>query len=399
MCKHLTRLSGLVAVFLLLGLASPAVAEDIVEVELWTLGTGDDLAASWGHVFLRLKGSDPPRDGVFDFGRFDITTTFVLDFVRGELPYYLGAMGTDRAREWLQPMGRSLTVRTLTLPAERSAALVERLRILRKPENRYFVYDPVLANCATAVRDLLDEAVFDGAWKTAAEALPGPTWREGNDAIMADRPGYRWLVHGMNGPISHQPVDRWRGTFLPFQLAAELDAMQAGTGLIPLPPGVSIGAPVELEPGITTPATPVGFVWGLPAWFGGALMLSLVPVWIRPTDLGARRYLLAGGISWGLVGGLLGGVLWALAAHPSPIYAGNLVRLALHPLLLVFPFVMFRARSRAGARRALWGFAAIPLVGCVLMPVVGQWVPYHLIPVAILQVGFAAAVSRAWPLD
>jgi hypothetical protein len=142
--------------------------DETIVVQLWTVSVGDELASSWGHAFLRIKTADPVSDRAYDFGRYELTSTFVLDFVLGQLPYHLASSGTRPTYEWLQRRERTIHSRTLEMPDAMAFELSARLRELEKPENRAFPYDPAFNNCATKVRDLLDEIVFDGAWSAAA---------------------------------------------------------------------------------------------------------------------------------------------------------------------------------------------------------------------------------------
>lgn len=381
-------------------------SEPEVVVQLWTLSPGDDLPSSGGHTLLRVKTFDPPSDRTYDFGRYFLTTTFVADLMMGDLWFELESLGTRQTAEWIASRGRTIESRTLEMPTETALALRDRLIALEQPELRAYRYDPAYANCVTRVRDLLDELVFAGAWSAAASALPGEPLEVGTDHLLAGRPTYRWLVHGVYGPLSQAPQTQWQSTYLPFQLGDALDALQAGAGPVPLPEGVRIHPPKLFHDAKVQPEPPVSLLRSPPFYAWCALMLGMLPAVLAPASRGARAALRFTTLIWAVLGGSLGLAVWLLSLQSAPLYAGNLVRLGLHPLLWTLPALLTAAltapeptwRHRV-ALPALVLFAALPTLGAAIMVPYGQVVPAHLPPLAALQLVLLAAALRVRRAD
>jgi hypothetical protein len=398
---HLLR--ALTCLALLLAAPHARAEDPPIVVQIWTITPGPSLTESTGHTLLRIKTAEPLTDRTYDFGRYDVTSTFVLDLLRGELHFQMESWGTRQTAEWISSRRRSIISRTLDLPVETAEILNQRLLSLDLPENRAFVYDPGYANCATKVRDLVDEIVFQGAWSAAAKQLPGASLREGSDEALAARPTWRWLVLGAFGPLGHAPHSRWEATFLPFQLGEELDALGRGEGPVPLPPGVGIRPPKFFHDAKVTPPPPAELLGSAPTVLWGLLMLSLVPALIAPRRVFTDALLSLSASCWALVGGGLGTVLWLLQSQPSPLYRGNLVVLALHPFLWLFPAMVRHATSPpAGARPQARRAAVAGLIACAVLPALGAsvMIPYgqpvtaHLPPIAALHGLWLAVVWR-----
>jgi hypothetical protein len=366
-------------------------------IQLWTTEPGHSFASSWGHTFLRVKTFEPEYDRTFDFGRYEVTSSFVADLLRDELPYHLESNGSKHTFEWMKARDRTLVSRTIDMPEARARALATHLTALDTPEHRHFNYEPATANCATKVRDILDDVVFDGAWSTAAKAQPSISFHDANEHIMADRPGYRWLVSAAFGPGFHTPRTRWEMTVLPGRLASELDAMTGPDGAIDLPQGVTVGPPKVFHT-TTRPARPARPLWvSMPVMLWTCLTLGLVPALVWPQRPLSRRSLRGITWTWSILGGLLGIATAMMIAHPSARYGTTIMITAFHPMLCLLPLVVQRAMTRPGPTLAvpiLWAYAALPLLGALFMPSYGQPLPYHVLPAAITQLMLVAAVMR-----
>jgi hypothetical protein len=389
--------------------ATPAYAEEPgVLVQLWTISPTPALDGAWGHTMLRVKVDDPPSDRIYDFGRYETSTTFVTDLLSGELSFQLVAKTTGPIATWLGENHRGIISRDILLPPETAKALRARLKQRLEPDKRTFTYDPVFANCVTQVRDLFDEVVFQGAWSAAAKATPGEALRVGNDRMLAGSPGYRWLIEGAYGPLTHQPQSQWDATFLPYQLDAALDAIGRGDGPVVAPAGVTIGpATLYQDTGLPT-EPPRSMLTSWPAAVWALLMLALAPSLAAPHHAASRALRVLSAGVWTLLGGCLGTAVALLQLQPSPIYHGNLTVLALHPFLWLTPWWLYAA-SRPPSAPAGWftgpranqlamgaaiTCAMFAVVAALVMVPYGQPLPAHLPPIAALQLMWLAVVRR-----
>ena len=301
------RRATLAAALALLCLGS-GVASAAPRAELLTYGPGDPLYARFGHTAIRVMDPAAGQDSVYAFGYapFD-SDTFLWELVRGDARFYLGVRPWRENLEVYRQYDRTVRVRTLNLSPGQAAALAGRLAHLALPENRFYVYDSQLDNCATRVRDLLDE-VTSGALRSAAGGgVPGHTYRHDNLAAGAGALAIGAALDLVTGPHMETPLDGWAAAYLPTELEALAAAatVQVRGKTLPLagPPRVaqrrSGPPPLQGNPRAGRIAV---------AAAGATLGLLLLAT-------GRRRWWRAHGALTALAGllfGLLGCILWTL---------------------------------------------------------------------------------------
>lgn len=361
-------LSSALLGWLLLG---PARAE-VPHLELWTVSPTGDAAGAWGHAWIRVRTEEPKSDRVFGYGRLvSPSGVFLLDLLAGTLTYRAEVQETRTVHRAAEAAGRTVLAQAIDLPAPRATALVAELEADTLPDRTAIAYDPVDQNCATRLRDLLDRHAFEGAWSRAAAARPGRALPDQSTELLADRPVFRWWVHGGIGRSVHAPRDGWSAMFAPRSLRLGLAEVREGTLPVDRPPGVKLGRPKVLA-GPEDGDAPRPVASGAAAWAGAALAwLALALAAARPGPRADAVVEWVGG-AWGLVSGLLGCALVALAMNPSPVFQDNLVLTALHPALLLLPALISWSRDRAWARGAIGALALVPLAGLAAQSAWGQ---------------------------
>lgn len=145
---------------------------------LLTCGPGLDFYTTWGHTALRICDSNAittrlvmSNEGVFsdtvrgldlvyNYGTFNFSTPhFYLKFARGRLDYCLSrspyaSFLTEYAFE-----GRWVSEQVLNLTNAEVNRLFQLMEENYLPENRYYKYDFFKDNCATRVRDQINNAI------------------------------------------------------------------------------------------------------------------------------------------------------------------------------------------------------------------------------------------------
>lgn len=142
------------------------------EITLLTASPGDELYSVFGHSALRVKDPANQTDLVFNYGTFDFDTpNFYLEFTRGKLMYKLSVVPMEFFMREYTYEGRAVFEQKLNLSQTQKQRMFNFLMINRLPENAYYHYDFFYDNCATRIRDLVDELI-QPVWPDHAGLTP-----------------------------------------------------------------------------------------------------------------------------------------------------------------------------------------------------------------------------------
>jgi len=135
----------------------PLYLSEHTKVSLLTSSPGKDLYAQFGHSAIRINDTLSGQDLVFNYGLFDFNTPdFYIKFVRGKLPYQLGIQRFDAFLNVYIEENRQLRALEINLSEQERLVLINFLSINYLPENREYSYDFFFDNCATRIRDILE---------------------------------------------------------------------------------------------------------------------------------------------------------------------------------------------------------------------------------------------------
>lgn len=208
---------------LFLGLLQVYSQEELMastDISLLTCESGDELYSTFGHTGLRLRNDSLGTDIVYNYGMFDFEASyFYPKFLRGKLPYWLGASSTERFLRGYQYEQRSVYEQQLNLTREQRIALVDYLQENIRKENRQYKYDFFFDNCTTRAIGAIDgvtgtieyatepaDITFRGMLKGSLQSMP---WSEfGIDLII--------------GAVADQKTSRKQQHFLPLYLYRDL---------------------------------------------------------------------------------------------------------------------------------------------------------------------------------
>ncbi len=127
------------------------------QISLITCNPGEELYSVFGHNAVRVK--DPVRriDWVYNYGTFNFNEPgFYVKFVRGKLNYMLSVGYFKNFIYAYRHENRSVREQILNLTQAQKQKLFNFLQYNARPENKYYKYDFFFDNCATRVRDLLE---------------------------------------------------------------------------------------------------------------------------------------------------------------------------------------------------------------------------------------------------
>ena len=170
------------------------------KVSLLTIGPGkEELYSIFGHSAIRIFNPADQTDLSYNYGTFDFNTpNFYPKFLRGKLPYVLSVAPTSAFLQEYVYTKRNVSEQEINLSYEEKIKLINALNENAKPENRAYMYDFFLDNCATRIRDMflnvagerakLPEAAPVTRRQMLHEYLPNFPWSEfGINLIIGSR--------------------------------------------------------------------------------------------------------------------------------------------------------------------------------------------------------------------
>lgn len=324
-----------------------------------TCGPGDEFYETFGHSALRICDTANGIDTVFNYGMFSFDEPhFYLKFAGGQLNYFVSAQPFEHFVLEYHYFGRSVFEQRLRLTPSELQNLYEALKTNALPENKYYLYDFFRDNCATRVRDKVEES------------LDGRTIL--NNSLPADAATYRDLVYkytdstllwwrlGVDlllGARCDKPMTAAQYMYIPMEMMMQLDTLLTADGTTLAEPTVQLLTDKRVP--AKKSVSPTLCFWLL---FAIVLLLTLLA-----RRKGWRLYWLDGilyGVA-GLVGLLLaymwfGSDHWCTKANPNLLWA--------NPLMLI---LLLRLRHR--------NTAIVLIVACCLLAALVGWAlpPIH----------------------
>lgn len=132
------------------------VLSEEAEVSVLTIGPGTSLNDAFGHSGFRIKDRIKGTDVVFNYGVYDFEAdNFYLKFAQGKLDYLIGLNYYEDFFEDYISQNRTIEEQILNLSASEKQALFDYLINNMKPENRRYLYEFFYDNCATRIKDVL----------------------------------------------------------------------------------------------------------------------------------------------------------------------------------------------------------------------------------------------------
>jgi len=141
-----------------IGFSQQVNYSDNLTISVLTCGTGDELYSQFGHSAFRIIDHKNRIDVVYNYGIFDFSKpNFYTNFVKGKLYYMLGYNSYYNFIQQYKYENRSVFEQELNLNITQKGKLVAFLQNNAKPENATYQYTFFYNNCATKIRDVLEE--------------------------------------------------------------------------------------------------------------------------------------------------------------------------------------------------------------------------------------------------
>jgi hypothetical protein len=207
---------------LLLSTLSSAFAQisaplsDSATISLMTVAPGEFVYSTFGHSAIRVKDPVQRFDRCFNYGTFDFEQpNFILKFCQGKLLYNLDVESYRSFEYGNLHDRRPMQEQVLNMTKEQKQRLFDLLQENYKEENRYYKYDFFYDNCATRIRDIVQETYYYQLQLDSSALPKGVTMRQLLQPYLDNKP---WLDFGIDLVLG-LPADRRASTadfmFLP----------------------------------------------------------------------------------------------------------------------------------------------------------------------------------------
>ncbi|WP_318311392.1 lipoprotein N-acyltransferase Lnb domain-containing protein [Flagellimonas crocea] len=159
--------------FLIIGKSLFSQAPQLTEsskISLLTCAAGDELYYAFGHSAFRVHDPALGIDVVYNYGTFDFDQpNFYLNFTKGRMIYSLSRRRFEAFLYEYELEKRWVKEQILDLNLDQRNQLLAFFEENYLPENRDYLYDPLLNNCSSITGDILkeqfgDAIVFDDSY-------------------------------------------------------------------------------------------------------------------------------------------------------------------------------------------------------------------------------------------
>jgi hypothetical protein len=346
---------------------------DSARISLMTVEPGAELYSSFGHSALRIYDPVNRIDKCYNYGTFDFDQpNFYVNFCRGKLLYSLNLEPTRYFERSNIQDARAMREQVLRLTMEQRQRLFDLLETNALPENRNYKYDFFYDNCATRIRDIVQEAFFYQLQFDTSKLVPGTTMRQLLKPYLKNQP---WADFGIDLVLG-LPTDRKAAArdfmFLPDWLHDMFTAAKT-------PQGQSLVQSERNIPEFTLPKHAAkSDIFGRPLWIMGFVAVLGLLSMANP-----RTERVFDAVFWLILGlaGLIMVLLWFATDHTATKLNFNL--LWAWPTHLLF---FWRNKRSEWTENYFTGAAAFGALALIFWKWIPQAMPIAAIPIVVLVV-------------
>jgi hypothetical protein len=365
----------LLPILLLFGIftSSQLIAQDstkgALQISILTCAPGEDVYTAWGHTAIRIIDSAKQTDVVYNFGTFDFNTpNFLVEFVKGNLNYFLSADNFQNFILEYQYYGRSIKEQVLILSDAEKINWQNALQKNLEGNNRYYLYNFITDNCTTRVKD--------GFYQFATSQIPPSTIKSYRTHVVEApyQQGIPWIGLGIDillGAVSDQAPSPLQAGFLPDLL---FDQIAAQPGYIAATQNYDFTKTTA-----STPTDPIFYIVGL------ILLYLFLSKWNARWAVMAAKFLdIILLFIFGL-GGLLLVYMSLFSKHTACHDNFNIVWI--HPLYWIALVLYFAKPIWAGYLGRIFFIATIGLIA------VSYWLPQSFSSSVYLLMGLSLILN------
>lgn len=202
------------------------LARDLT-VSVVTFGPGDKPWEKFGHIAVEID--HPDWYVMYNWGTFDIDNTFMQKFAQGRLLYKISSqwgsnLSPPPTSEFYlryptyHDEDRIIHRQELNLSVDQRLALLQVLLRTDTDEHRFYLYDYFRDNCATRVRDAIDNVIGHRLRDANKGVVTGVSFRWHMERLLANTFWMYLPLQGVMGSPIDEPIDRWEEMYLPSKL-------------------------------------------------------------------------------------------------------------------------------------------------------------------------------------
>ncbi len=335
---------------------TPSLTEN-AQISLLTCAAGDELYSMFGHTAFRVQDSVLGIDVVYNYGTFDFNRpNFYSNFVKGRLIYSLSRRSFDRFLFEYELEKRWVREQILDLSLKEKNQLLNFFETNYRPENRDYLYDPLLNNCSSITGVILkdqfgDALVFDGSHLDQQY-----TFRQ---LVRQNMDLNSWASFGIDvafGSVVDRKATVQEHMFLPYYAMQQIrNTTKDGKPLLKRERSILDYA--EITPSGFFPLSPL-------FWFALLLLFTAIVTYLDHRHGTRSRWL---DFTLFLLTGLIGTfllILWLATDHTSTPWNFNILWALPANLVVAYVFV-FPQHLPSWFAKYLW--AALALLGIMII--------------------------------
>ncbi len=198
----------------------PETLSEQSKVSLVTMGPGNMPHTIFGHSVIRIEDPVYDIDVMVNYGVYNMNQeNFYLKFLDGTAQYSGAVQDSDITIIVYSYSEISIVQQELSLTYEQRLHLLSLIEQSLQPEHKYYRYDFFFDNCATRIRDLLDQATHGALFPEHAEGQ-GLTIRQWIDTkALPGYPLYDYVYDLFLGRAVDREISYKDEMFLPDMLA------------------------------------------------------------------------------------------------------------------------------------------------------------------------------------
>ena len=305
-------------------LAPAPVADtaDVLDIDLLTIGQGDQVWEKFGHNALVVTDRRAGTSVAWNWGLFDFNQPgFIRRFLTGETRYRMDGFPLDASIDFYKSLNRTVWIQRLALNAHYKRKLRDLILENAKPENREYPYDYFIDNCSTRIRNLLNEATGGGLAGWTRHHFSGAGYLFHTQRLVADNPLTALGVTIALGRDADRAVPMWEEMFIPRKLQERVRELEVEDGR----GGIRRLVATERTLFTADRAPELGYpplLWPWCAGLGlliGAGLLALARA-ARNGSRSSRVMLATGGALWLAVAGIIGVILILAATMTRHVF-------------------------------------------------------------------------------
>ncbi len=215
----------IISILLVLGSCISGFSKQIglseeANISLVTCSVGNEVYALYGHSAIRVQDSQNDIDVVFNYGVFSFSQpNFVLRFAKGETLYMVAIQSYDSFLRAYEQNNRSLWEQKLLLSRTEKEQMFSFLLWNSDPKNREYLYNFFHDNCATRIRNLVENHV-EGKIIFTERLGKQPTYRQFVNDYQSVVPWTNLGIMLLLGSPSDAECNSYSQMFLPDKLSS-----------------------------------------------------------------------------------------------------------------------------------------------------------------------------------